>query len=49
MKKIVNFISNKLTDIESVFIITHHTELLKGLFESEVHVEKDENGVSKIK
>jgi DNA repair exonuclease SbcCD ATPase subunit len=48
-EKIVNFISNKLTDIESVFIITHHTELLKGLFESEIHVEKDENGVSKIK
>lgn len=47
--KVVNLISNKLTDVESVFIITHHTELLRGLFESEITVEKDENGISRIK
>lgn len=47
--KIINLITHKLTDIESVFIITHHTELLKGVFESELCVEKDENGVSRIK
>lgn len=47
--KIINLISNKLIDIESVFIITHHTDLLRGLFENELHVEKDENGVSRIK
>jgi len=47
--KVVSLISNKLTDVESVFIITHHTELLRGLFEREISVEKDENGVSKIK
>jgi len=47
--KVINLISNRLTDVESVFIITHHTELLKGLFEGEINVEKDEKGVSKIK
>lgn len=48
-EKIINLISNKLTDVESVFVITHHTELLRGIFESEIIVEKDENGVSRIK
>lgn len=48
-ERIINLISNKLIDIESVFIITHHTELLQGLFDSEITVEKDEQGVSRIK
>ena len=47
--KIINLISNKLIDVESVFIITHHTELLQGLFDTEIQVEKDKNGVSRIK
>lgn len=47
--KIIDLIANKLIDIESVFIISHHSELLKGIFENELCVEKDENGVSKIK
>lgn len=47
-EKIINLISTKLTDIESVFIITHHTELFSGLFENEIVVEKDERGVSRI-
>ena len=47
-ERIINLISNKLSDVESVFIITHHTELLQGLFEREIKVEKDRNGVSRI-
>ena len=46
-QKIIDLISNKLCDIESVFIVTHHSDL--NLPEdSIITVEKDENGISKI-
>lgn len=46
-QKIIDLISNKLSDIESVFIVTHHSDL--NLPEdSIITVEKDENGISII-
>lgn len=46
-QKIIDLISNKLSDIESVFIVTHHSDL--NLPEdSIITVEKDENGISRI-
>ena len=46
-QKIIDLISNKLCDIESVFIVTHHSDL--NLPEdSIITVEKDENGISRI-
>ena len=46
-QKIIDLISNKLYDIESIFIVTHHSDL--NLPEdSIITVEKDENGISRI-
>lgn len=46
-QKIIDLISSKLCDIESVFIVTHHSDL--NLPEdSIITVEKDENGISRI-
>ena len=46
-QKIIDLISNKLCDIESVFIVTHHSDL--NLPEdSIITVEKDDNGISRI-
>ena len=46
-QKIIDLISNKLCDIESIFIVTHHSDL--NLPEdSIITVEKDENGISRI-
>jgi DNA repair exonuclease SbcCD ATPase subunit len=47
--KVINFITTELSDIESVFIISHHSDELMLPSECEITVEKDENGVSKIK
>lgn len=45
---ILNFITTKLSDIESVFIISHHADSLNIGNDSTITVIKDENGVSKI-
>ena len=45
--KIINLISNKLSDISSIFIITHHTDIIIPS-DSVIEVEKNNNGVSKI-
>jgi DNA repair exonuclease SbcCD ATPase subunit len=47
--KVINFITTELSDIESVFIISHHSDELMLPSECEIVVEKNENGVSKIK
>ena len=46
-QKITNLIST-LTDISSIFIISHHAQDLEITYDSNLLVEKDENGVSKI-
>lgn len=46
--KVINFITNELNDIESVFIISHHADELSIPVDSEVIVEKNLEGVSSI-
>lgn len=46
-QNVLNLISNKLTDIESVFIITHHTDISIP-YDNELVVVKDESGNSRL-
>lgn len=46
--KVLNLISDKLKDVESIFIITHHQEDLAIPNDYELVVEKDEKGFSRI-
>lgn len=46
--KVINLISNKLSDISSIFIITHHGSELNIPCDEEIVVVKNEQGVSYI-
>ena len=46
--RVLNFISNELKDIESVFIISHHSSELGICNDGEIVVMKDANGISEI-
>lgn len=46
--RILDLITNKLTDIESVFIISHHADSLQIPMDTEIKVIKDEYGISNI-
>ena len=46
---VLNLISSKLNDIESVFIISHHADELSIPCDTEMLVVKDRNGISSIK
>lgn len=46
-QKVLNLISNKLTDISSIYIITHHSDIDIPA-DNELIVLKDENGISKV-
>lgn len=46
---ILNLISTKLTDVESIFIITHHTFDLAIPNDKEITIVKDEKGISSVK
>ena len=46
-QKILDLINNKLTDIENIFIITHHSDISIP-YDSIIKVIKDERGVSNI-
>lgn len=46
--KIVNLITNRLRDVESIYIISHHTEL-NIPYDNEIIVTKDANGISSLK
>ena len=46
-QKIINMISSKLKDVESVFVVTHHTDLSIP-YDREITVVKDASGVSYI-
>lgn len=46
---ILNLISIKLTDVESIFIITHHTFDLAIPNDKEITIVKDEKGISSVK
>lgn len=47
--RILNLISKKLTDIESIFIISHRSSDLAIPYDYELTVEKNSNGVSEVK
>lgn len=47
--KILNLISNKSNNIESLFIITHHSLELSIPYDNEIIIEKNSNGISYIK
>ena len=46
--RVINFITNELKDIESVFIISHHADALEIPYDSELVIEKSELGVSNV-
>lgn len=46
--RVVNLISNRLNDIESVYVISHRVNSLAIPMDSEITIIKDENGVSKL-
>lgn len=45
---VIKLITDKLNDIESVFIISHHMDELGIPVDSQIHIVKDEAGVSSI-
>lgn len=47
-EKVLNFITEELTNIESVFIISHHSDELEIPCDSEIIVQKDIRGVSEV-
>ncbi len=46
--KVINFISEELKDVESVFIVSHHSDELQLPVDSEIIVEKNIYGVSEV-
>ena len=46
--QVINFITNKLSDIESVFIISHHADSLNISNDSRIIIIKDSKGVSSV-
>lgn len=46
---VLNLISNKLNDVESIFIISHHADELQIPCDCEMIVVKDRNGISSVK
>jgi len=48
-REVLDLIAKKLTDVESVYIISHHGAELQVPYDYEITVEKDENGVSTIR
>lgn len=47
-QRVLNLISDKLIDIESIFIITHHANELSIPYDNEIVVIKNEKGISEI-
>lgn len=45
---VLNLIQNRLSDVESVFIISHHVEELNISYDTEIVVEKGSDGISSI-
>ena len=45
---VLNLIQNRLNDVESVFIISHHVEELNISYDTEIVVEKGSDGISTI-
>lgn len=48
-KNVLNLISNKLSDIESLFIISHHSDELSIPYDTTLIITKSEYGISEVK
>ena len=48
VNNVLNLVVNNLNDIESVFIISHHSDELSIPFDSEIVVRKNEEGISEV-
>lgn len=48
-QKILDMFANKLKDVESIFIVSHHTDSLEIPCDKELIIVKDNNGISSIK
>lgn len=46
---VISLINNKLNDIESVFIISHHSDSLNIPYDNEIVVIKNEEGISEVR
>lgn len=46
--KVIDFITNEFKDIESMFIISHHSEIIDNLADTNIIVEKDILGISRL-
>lgn len=46
--KVINFITNEINDVESVFIISHHADELGIGYDTSINIVKDINGVSSV-
>ena len=49
MNNVLNLISTRLNDIESMFIISHHADTLEIPYDCEMVIIKDQYGISKVK
>ena len=49
VSNILNMITRKLNDIESIFIISHHSSELDIPYDDELLIEKDTNGISRVR
>lgn len=47
-QQVISLISNKLCDVDSVFIITHHGKQLSIPYDKEITILKDNNGISRL-
>jgi len=46
---VINLLSKKLNDVESLFIISHHADELEISYDCELIIEKNRDGISKVR
>jgi len=47
--RVMSFIVNELSDVDSVFIVSHHSDELQIPADSEITIVKNENGISEVR
>ena len=47
-QRVLDMIQQNLSDIDTVFIISHHSDSLAIPYDNELVIEKDANGVSRV-
>jgi len=46
--RVINFIANELKDIESIFVISHHEEIIGDIADTRILIEKNSLGISSV-